>query len=406
MASERTLRVFVAGIDIFYAREMLLGIQEYSQSHGSWQFYMGGIPFDRRSFSPFEEGLSSWKPDGMIVSIRSQEAIGVARNSGLPVVNVSSTANSGFPTVIPDNLAVGRMAAQHLMDRGLRNYAYSHSPQGGNLRVRGFVRELAKHGHKCMLRYATYQDSESERRDISNWLLTLPKPVGIMSGLDDEARQLMWACQLLGLRIPEDVAVLGVGNQDHAGAIWKPGLSSIELGLNRVGYRAAELLDRLVHGKKAPNKPILIDPLGVVTRESTDLIATNDQEISQAVRMIRESAHRPLSVKEILAQIPISRRSFERRFFKVVGRSPRAEITRCHLELAKRLLRESPMPIPKVAESVGFSNRMAFSTFFRRETGLTPSEFRTTLHAGRNPPTHKKVASLAAHKRDARARRS
>ena len=236
------------------------------------------------------------------------------------------------------------------------------------------------------MRHGNAVREESDRRELVNWLVKLPKPIGIMAALDDEAMEVMWGCQLLGLRIPEDVAIVGVGNYDRAGSLWEPGLSSVDMGSNRIGYRAAELLHAIVQGKRAPSRPVLVAPLEVVTRESTDIVATADQEVAQAVRIIRQRAHELISVKEILAEVPVSRRSLERRFLKVVGRSPRAEITRSHIELAKKLLRETQMPIPLIAQNSGFSNRMIFATFFRRKTGLTPSQYRTTVRLGIEPP--------------------
>jgi LacI family transcriptional regulator len=383
----KTLNVLVAGVDFFYARETLRGIQEYSQGHGRWQFHMCGKVLSKDTLRPFESGLSKWKPDGLIASIRDRELLEAIKKFRRPVVNFSSAFDANLPTVIADSVAIGQMGARHLLDRGFRNFAFTPDGAGlsGALRARGFSQEVANGGFACSVRHGKAIIEESDRQELVQWLVNLPKPIGIMAYLDDEAMEVVWACQLLGLRIPEDVAIVGVGNYDHAGSLWEPGLSSVEMGLNRVGYRAAEILHGMIQGKRPPSAPILVSPLEVVTRESTDIVATADQDVAQAVRIIRQRAHQLLSVKELLAEIPVSRRSLERRFLKVVGRSPRAEITRSHIELAKKLLRETQMPIPLVAQNSGFSNRMIFATFFRRKTGLTPSQYRTTVRLGIEP---------------------
>ena len=191
--------------------------------------------------------------------------------------------------------------------------------------------------------------------------------------------QIAEVCRQVGLRVPEDVALVGVDNDDLLCEIARPTLSSVALPTERIGMEAAALVDRLLAGGCPIDLPLLLPPLHVVVRQSSDILALNDAEVVAAIRFIREHAHAPLSVNEVLKAVAISRRSLERRFRIALDRSIWDEIRRAHMERAKTLLVSSDLAIATVAELAGFSDSRQLSMVFRQETGQTPTAYRRQL---------------------------
>jgi LacI family transcriptional regulator len=172
------------------------------------------------------------------------------------------------------------------------------------------------------------------------------------------------------------VAIVGVDNDDILCRMSTPPLSSVGLDNERIGYEAARLLDRMIRGAKTPSEPVLIPPRRLVIRHSSDVIAIDDPEISATMRFIREHADKPINVKDLLRHVPVSRSSMEMRFERLFGRTPSAAITCVHMELAKNLLAETNLSIGAVARNSGYTNQEIFSVSFRRELGLTPTQYR------------------------------
>ena len=208
------------------------------------------------------------------------------------------------------------------------------------------------------------------------WLRELPKPCGLLCATDSHAVQLARCCRACGIFVPEQLAVLGVDNDPVLCAVCFPRLSSIELGSERIGYEAAALLDRMMAGQPPPKKGICIEPQGVIARESTDILAIDDIEIAQAVRLIRQQACRHLRVTQITEVLGLSRRLFEQRFQQALHRNPKEEILRHQMERAKMLLSNTDLTITKVAKESGFTSLAYFSRAFRRQIGLTPRDYR------------------------------
>jgi LacI family transcriptional regulator len=199
--------------------------------------------------------------------------------------------------------------------------------------------------------------------------------VGVFAPNDIWGVQLAEVCRQVGLRVPEDVALVGVDNDDLLCEMARPPLSSVSLPVNRIGHAAASLLDDLLGGKKSPGD-LLLPPVGVIARQSSDVLALEDPEVATAVRFIRTHGHTALRVADVLREVPISRRSLERRFRRALDRSIWEEIRRVHVEQARGLLARSGMPMAEVARHAGFSDSRQLSTVFREETGLTPTAYR------------------------------
>jgi LacI family transcriptional regulator len=192
----------------------------------------------------------------------------------------------------------------------------------------------------------------------------------------DRGREVLYACRALGLLVPEQVAVMGGDEDSLLCETCNPPLSGVALTSERIGYEAAALLDRLLHGEARPAEPTLIEPTRVVVRQSTDTLAITDPDLAQAIAFIRVHAATAIRVSDVLRAVAVSRSWLERRFQESLGRSPAEEIRRVRLDRAKQLLAETEMPVPQVAVAAGFGSREYLAYAFKQVTGLTPREFR------------------------------
>ncbi|MCX7935340.1 MAG: substrate-binding domain-containing protein, partial [Planctomycetota bacterium] len=224
--------------------------------------------------------------------------------------------------------------------------------------------------------HADNADSEREKIELLDWLRALGRPAGILAANDVRARKLLDICQSAGIKVPEDVAIVGVDNDPLICLTARPTLSSIALPFERIGYEAAELLDRMMHGEALPEKPIVFPPLGVMARDSTDIVAIEDLVVSRALYFLRQHADKDISMDDVANALGVNRRTLERRFAKQVGRSLHQELTRLRIEISRRLLSETDLPMPDVARRSGLTSATQLSVIFRRETGWTPREYR------------------------------
>lgn len=365
-----------------YGRGLLRGIAKYSDLHGPWIFYWKA-PFYRESASK-EVGLSRLRnldADGIIM--REQKKTKEILAMGLPtVVSPYREEFPGLPNIIPDDVAIGKMAAEHLLDRGFRYFAYCGFEDMFALRNRGeiFRKRIAETGFETHV----YKEPKSrgkrlwgnEQTIMADWLKSLPKPVGLMACNDDRAQQVMEACKIAGLHAPEEVAIIGVDNDDLVCNLSHPPLSSVALNFERSGYEAAELLHKLMAGKKVANKKIVVHPTHVVTRQSTDILAIEDREVAEAVRFIRQHSKEPIQVRDVVETVAVSRRVLYQRFHKVLGRSPNEEIRRARVEQIVRMLIETNLPISKIALTLGYSNVAHIARYFRQEKGMNLQSYR------------------------------
>ena len=231
--------------------------------------------------------------------------------------------------------------------------------------------------HDCHLYRPKEEGAAAEQvAEIGRWIATLPKPVGIMACYDSRGQQVLDACRSAGLAVPDEVAVIGVDNDELLCELASPPLSSVVPNAHRAGYVAAARLDRLMAGKKVTPMAELIPPLGVANRHSTDAFALDDRAIVRAVRMIREHACEGINVSDVLKTVPLSRRVLEQRFQKLLGRTPREEILQVRLARVKQLLGETELALYQIAERTGFEHVEYLSVVFKRETGVTPSAWR------------------------------
>ncbi len=281
------------------------------------------------------------------------------------------------------------LAAEHLLERGFRHFAacgftgHAWSRQ----RLEGFRQALGVAGPNCAVYESPWGGRhahpwELEQSRIGDWLRDRPRPLGVFACNDSRGQHVLDACQRIGLSVPEEVAVLGVDDDVLLCELCDPPLSSVVPNPERVGYEAAALLDRLMAGAKPRRLHECIEPLGVATRQSTDVLAIDDPHIALAVRYIRENACRGVTVHEVLRHVPLSRTILERRFRKYLGRSPQAEIRAVQLKRVKQLLAETDLPLERIAELAGYEHPEYLSVVFKRETGQTPGQYRRRTQTG------------------------
>ena len=367
-----------------YARELLHGIHSYARETRHWALH---LTEQGRGETP-PAWLRSWRGDGMIARVETKSVEESVRQATVPVVNVSAAGLAPeFPTVISDSAAIARLAAEHLLERGFRHFGYCGDARfawsarhGGN-----FAQHLADAGFECAVfdsQPADAEDWEREQGKLARWIRSLPKPAGVMACYDIRGQQVLDVCRAASVAVPDDVAVIGQHNDELLCDLCDPPLSSVIPNARRAGYEAAALLDRMMRGKAKSPEVVLIEPVGVVTRQSTDVVAVSDPQISAAVRFIREHACERIGVEDARKVAALSRTLFERRFRNLLGCAPYEQILKVRLAKARELLALTNLTLSEISERTGFSSPEYFSAALHKHLKTTPSELRQRLRLG------------------------
>lgn len=370
-----------------YGRDLLLGIAQYVRVHGPWS-----IEFEEGDPSEMiPDWFARWNGDGVIARVKTPEiARAIARKKVVAVDLYGGLPDLKMPSIRSDELAVGRLAAEHLVERGFRQFAFcGYNGTGWSDRRRiGFEQTIAKNNFPCQVFQNPYPRVErliaeyeehglKHERELSRWLSSLSKPIGLMVCNDSRGRQVLTCCRALGLSIPDEIAVVGVDKDEVLCELSDLPLSSVILSTERIGFEAAVLLDRLMDGGQPPDKEILIEPKGIAVRRSSEVLAIEDRQIARALSVIREHACEGLDIPALLKMVPLSRSTLERRFLQILGRSPNSEIMRIKLDKTKMLLSDSDLPLNVIAEKAGFESQEYMSRIFKKKLGLTPGQFRS-----------------------------
>lgn len=360
-----------------YARGLLQGVVHYIREHRPWSFHL--MEQGRGDDPP--PWLAGWKGDGIIARIETPRIARAVVKTGLPAVDLSAARLvPALPWVETNDEEIARLAAEHLLERGFKRFAFCGDARfnWSQWREGHFAARLKAAGHACAVfrPEVAAGDVAAEGRELARWLQALPKPVGIMACYDIRGQQVLDACRGAGLAVPDEVAVIGVDNDALLCELASPPLSSVIPNAHRAGYEAAALLDQLMAGKRVPATAHLIAPLGIAERQSTEVLAVDDRDVARAVQFIRERACEGITVSDVLRAVPLSRRVFEQRFQRLLGCTPREEILRVRLARVKQLLAETDLPLYLVAERTGFDHVEYLSVVFKRETGRTPSAWR------------------------------
>ena len=362
-----------------WGRRITQGILTYEKMYGPWDVWVEPRGQDEQLRLP--EG---WSGDGIIARVSTKQMAVRLRKHETPLVNVSGIRISGvdFPRVCTNNDKFAEVAVSHFVNQGLQNIAYVGPPG----RTYSLERQhaVARASEQAGCNFDVYRPSaglkiaskwERERASIGLWLKQLPKPVGILGWGVRLGSEVIEEAIHSGLRVPDEVAVLGDDDELLCEAV-QPSLSGVKVPSEQIGLEAAAMLHKLMEGQPLERQEISLEPTGIVARTSTDILAIEDQELAEAVRLIRSRAHEPMTVAEIADSIAISRRSLERKFQHQLQRTIGEEIARVHLERAKLLLATTDMQIPAVAESSGYGSPEYLAMVVKRDTGLTPRQYR------------------------------
>jgi LacI family transcriptional regulator len=363
-----------------YGRELLLGVRRWLQENRSWSIRL----YEHARDAGIPNWVDKWQGHGMIARVTSEQMAKSLLETKLPVVDVAAALpDPVFPRVVTDSRAATRLAAEHLIEIGFRNFGYcgDRNYWWSVLREQYFKESLQESGYACLVFPQSQARksniaSDAEMDALAKWLLALPKPVGILACYDLRGQQVLEACSMAGLKVPDEVAVIGVHNDKLLCDLCEPPLTSVIPNAQRAGYEAASLLSRLMAGDKPPLETQMIAPVGVAHRQSTDVVAVDDPRVSAAIRYIRDHATEKLSVNDVLHAVPMSRTLLERNFKRLLGQTPREAIIRAKLTHVRTMLSETDLPIALIAERTGFEHSEYLSVAFRRETGQTPSAYR------------------------------
>jgi len=366
-----------------YATGLLQGVLEYSRINGPWTFYREPIaPFYRvRDWSSHIYRIKKWGANGIIT--RLPTAIRNITSLHLPIIATNDNQKyTHSPCVISNYQTTGEMAAKHLLERGFYNFAYC----GFNMmfwsqeRAKSYENLLKKNGYEVNFykypRTKSQQLWENESVLMIKWLKSLPKPVGIMACNDDRGQQVIEACRTAGLYVPEEVAVVGVDNDTILCGLSNPTLSSVNINTTRAGYEMAKLLENLMNGQKPDSQIIVAHPTHVVTRQSSETLATEDIIVSKAVHFIRQNAEKSIQVINIAQEVGTSRRTLLKRFQDTLGRTVMDELRRVRIERISQLLLETDLSISQIALKMDFTGIEHISRYFQQEKGMSPLTYR------------------------------
>lgn len=365
-----------------YGRGILEGIAEFQRTGTQWSVFL-----DERELraSPPEWLLErTW--DGIISRFTTPQLAKAFVAKKIPTVDLNDFySEPSLPRIHSDMIEIGRMAARHLYDRGFRNFAYCGFKEiWSEQRKQGFIEQASQYDATVSCYDSVWHGKEMTKWDvdqtrIAKWISKLPKPVGIMACNDVRGQHVLNACQVLNEFVPERVGVVGVDNDELLCNFCNPPLSSIQPNPPRIGYEAAKLLDALMNGAKHTKQEVLVAPVDVVMRQSTDALGIDDDEVVAAVAIIRDRALAGLSVDDLLSELAISRSSLERKFRKYLGHSPQIEIRKTQVKRIKQLLSETEMNLSAIAHATGFEHTEYMTVVFKRLVGEAPSEYRKRI---------------------------
>lgn len=364
-----------------YGRDLLSGIVRYMRMHDQWSVFLE----QRDLWKQPPTWLNNWQGDGIISRATTPKLLEAVAETGVPLVEVTDRRGEvEMPQVRSDDAAIGRMGAEHLVERGFQRFAFCgfKGEAWSKRREDAFAEAVTEKSQaECLRHNSTWHGRSArawneEQLWIVDWLQELTPPFAVMACNDIRGQQVIDACSNLNLAVPEQVAVVGVDNDELLCRICSPPLSSVIPNAETVGFRAAEMLAQLMNGD-APGEPAqLIQPLGVATRQSTDVVAIENRDVASALHYIREHACRGLTVEEVVRHSPVCRSTLERQVRKYLGRTPQEEIRHVQVTRVQELLLSTDLSAERIAVLCGFEHPEYLHVVFKRVTGMTPGEFR------------------------------
>jgi LacI family transcriptional regulator len=363
-------------------RELARGISRYArlQSSSPWSFYSEDTKGRRASLPR----LKHWGAHGIIAHNPTEENTKAIIDSGLPAI-VRGIRIPGCPHISSDPLAASKMAADHFIERGFRAFAYCgyDSTEWSQIRKECFVENLQEFCDEihCFKqpRSRNWYSWEKEQPILAEWLKGLPKPISLFACNDDRARHVIEACKLANIYVPEEVAVLGVDNDEHVCELSNPPISSIAVNSERAGATAAKILDQMMTTGQPSEEEIVVSPTHIITRQSTNILAIQDPQIAMAINFIRRNSRQLIQVNDVVEATHLSRRALEKRFKTHLKRSILEEIHQTHISQIAQMLIETNLTISKIAHNAGYPSSKHLARSFRKVMGASPLEYRKKL---------------------------
>jgi LacI family transcriptional regulator len=373
-----------------YGRGLLEGVAAYVRTHRRWSLRHQEISINADP----PDWLFDWQGDGILARIETEEMVAAIRTVGIPTVDVRSSKKlAGVPRITIDDQSVVQLALDHLRERGVRRFAFCGfaGADYSVRRLRIFRDLLAADGFEPEV-YESRGPVDSSTMEaelkgmldsagVTHWLRKFEKPVGLLASNDIRAQQVLQCCEDAGIAVPDDIAVVGVDNDEVICSLCQPNLSSIELNTQKIGYDAAAMLEHMMAGGASPAELTLVPPKQVIVRGSTDVVAIEDRTTAAAYRYLRDHACESISVDDVVRQVPLSRRSLERRIRQHFGRSPAELIAEIRLARIKQLLEETDFPLKKISGLTGFFHDEHMAVFFRKHVGHPPGQYRKKWRA-------------------------
>ncbi|MEN6384264.1 MAG: DNA-binding transcriptional regulator [Phycisphaerales bacterium] len=362
------------------------GIIEYSKLYGNWNLttqlpsYLENQASQNKTIVLKDAGF-----DGAIAYIPNPEKAGQVSFRGLPAIIAHATEESelyNLPYIVCDNFAIGKMATDFFIGRGFKNMAFYGFKDflWSKQREESFIKAnlaLKINTHTYLTSPDTFtQNTSKEKTKVANWLKKLPKPISILAANDDLGIRLVQICQENGLKVPLEVAILGIDNDEIECNLTTPSLSSISYNSKNAGFQAAQMLDELMNGKKAKQRIIFITPIEVINRQSTNIFATSDADILKALDYIKNNSRHILQVEDIASVVGMSRRNLGRKFKTTLGISIHNIIKQTRTEDICHMLTDTDLPITQIAKNLGFADASHISRYFKVQTGTSPADYR------------------------------
>lgn len=359
-----------------YARGLLVGVRAYVATRPDWSLYLAEHSRHETDFS----WLEGWQGDGVLARIENAATAALVRRLQLPTVDLSAARLvPELPGTETDDDAIARLAVEHFAERGLTHVAFCGDERFGWSRTRGerfahHARERGRIPEVFAMRASGMRARDRER--LATWLRGLPKPVGVLACYDIAGQEVLEACKVAELPVPDAVAVLGVDNDDLIANLTSPPLSSIEPDTARTGHLAAQMLGRMMDGERLEPGLRLIEPLRLVPRQSSEILSVDDPQVVAALRYVRDHAHEGVTVASVLRHVGLSRRALDLRFGRTIGRTVHGEITRVRMNLVTQLLSTTDLTLPQIADRLAFPHSEYMSVAFKKHTGTSPGRYR------------------------------
>ena len=376
-----------------YGRGLLRGIVKYSRLHGPWQFHL--TPGDFEQIIP---RMKDWKGNGIIARVIHQKTADLLLKTGLPFVALDLPKTIAlsfrrkripFVELSSDSEGATQMAITHLLEKQFRHFAFVgyRGQVWSDKREKTFCDQMTRAGYHAHLYHTPIRKDislqwEKEEPILAQWLETLPKPVGLVACNDQRGREVLEACNVAEIAVPEEIAVIGIDNDELLCELSFPPLSSVAFNTVQGGYLAAQTLHKMIQKVPVSHKKIIVPPLHVTERRSTESMVIDDLDVATALQYIHTQSLPELTVDNVVESTCVSRRILEIRFRKLLGSTILQKIQRVRIERSKRLLLETDYAIERVAEMVGFATGSYFVQFFRSEMGTTPSKYRKEMRLG------------------------